>query len=295
MDHPAKNYTLVHRVEDKKFSIDDLTHYSLLLLVGERNFQLCVTDTREGECMIVEDYTLESVPSPEQQARSLQQLFEGHNLLMAGYWKTVKLAVKSRKFTLVPEAFFSSEKLPYYLTLSTSIDTEHDGFYYYRHVQSRAVNVFAADKKLVERIRSLYPSLTVPVVHHGSALIESIQGNRDFTYYKDMYLHVDQDSFSVVVTEDNRLLFYNQFSYHDSQDIVKYTLTVMQEMEMNQHTSRVLMWGNVPAQSEHFRALYRYMRHLEYGKRPSYLNFSYAFDELPDHQYFDLYGLYVCE
>ena len=245
--------------------------------------------------MLMEDYALSGELPDEQRIALLHRLFEEHTLLMAGYWQTVKLAVKNRKATLVPEAFFSSEKLAHYLAMSVPVDTERDGYYYYRHVQSKAVSVFAADKKLVERIRSLYPSLNVPTVHHGSALIEGIQGNRDFTYYRDLYLHLDQDYFSAVVTEDNNLLLYNQFAYRSSQDIIKYTLAVMQEMEMSQQASRVILWGNVAAQSEHFGALYRYVRNLEYGNRPSFLKFSYAFDEIPDHQYFDLYGLHACE
>ena len=294
MDRSLEDYTLTHRVEDKQFSIDDLTHYGLHLLVGEHSFQLCVTDAREGKSMMVEEYALANVSS-EQRIQSIQRLFEEHKLLMAGYWQSVKIGVKNRKFTLVPEAFFSSDKLSSYLALSAPVDTDRDGYYYYRHVQSKAVNVFAADKKLVERIRALYPSLDVPVIHQGSALVEGIQGNRDFTYYKDVYLHIDQDCFSVVVTEDNELLFYNQFPYVTSQDIVKYTLTVMQEMEISQNESRVILWGNIPTKSEHFQVLYRYVRNLTYGHRPTYLTFSYVFDELPDHRYFDLYGLYICE
>lgn len=294
MDRSGEDYTLTHRVEDKLFSIDDLTHYSLLLLFGDHSFQLCVADVREGKGMMVEEYLLADV-SPEQRIQSLQRLFEEHKLLMAGYWQSVKIGVKNQKSTLVPETFFSRDKLASYLGLSAVVDTERDGYYYYRHVQSEAVNVFAADKKLVERVRALYPSLEVPVIHHGSALIESIQGNRDFTYYKDVYLHVDQNCFSVVVTEDNNLVFYNQFPYSDSQDIVKYTLTVMKELDISQEEGRVTVWGNVPARSEHFQALYRYIRNLTFGQRPAYLNFSYVFDELPDHRYFDLYGLYLCE
>ena len=295
MDRSDEHYTLTHRVEDKKFSIDHLTHYSLLLLVGSHDFQFCITDTREGGCMIIEDYALADGLSPEQRTQAIHHLFEEHTLLMAGYWQTVKLAVKNRKCTLIPETFFSSEKLPHYLPLSVSVDAEHDGHYYYRHVQSKAVNVFAANKKMVERIRSLYPSLDVPVIHQGSALVEGVQGNRDFTYYKDIYLHIDRDYFSIVVTEDNDLLFYNQFPYSSSQDIVKYTLTVMKAMKMSQDDSRVILWEALPASSEHFQVLYRYVRNLEYGTRPTYLNFSYAFDEIPDHRYFDLYGLHVCE
>lgn len=288
-------YTLVHRVEDPQFSIDDLTHYSLLLLVGEQDFQVCVIDTREGTCMIVENYQLETTSPAQQRVPALSRLFENHTLLLAGYWKSVKLAVKNQKFTLVPGAFFSSQRLSRYLSLSATTEAEHDGYYYYRHVQSSTVSVFAADKHLVERIRSRYPSLDLQVVHHGSVLVEGIQANRDFTYYKDLYLHLDRNCFSVVVTEDNQLQLYNQFPCRDPQDVIKYTLTAMQELGMNRNKSRVTLWGNVPEQSPYVQQLYRYVRHLRTGTRPSYLKFSYAFDELPDHQYFDLYGLYVCE
>ncbi len=294
MDHSGQ-YTLVRRVEDKDFSIDDLTHYSLLLLVGERSFQVCVIDTREGSCMIVEDYALSGIASPEQHTQTVYQLFEDHTLLMAGYWKTVKLAIKNQCFTLVPDVFFSSEKLPHYLTLSIATDAERDGFYHYRHVQSQAVGVFAANKRLIERVRSLYPSLDLLTVHHSSALIEGIQANRNFTYYRDLYLHVDQTYFSALVTEDNRLILYNQFPCRSPQEVLKYTLAVMNELAMDRNTSRVTLWANAPDQSAYAQLLYRYVRNLEIGTRPSYLKFSYAFDELPEHQYVDLYGLHICE
>ncbi len=294
MEHPT-GYNLVRQVKDKRFSIDDITHYNLLLLVGEGNFQLCVVDARESACLIVEEYTLPKEFPPEQLDQAVMQLFEAHTFLMAGYWQSVKLAIRNGTFTVVPASFFSSSKLIHYLTLSVGVERVHDGQYYYEHTQSQAVMVFAAQKKLVERIRSFYPSLTVPVVHHGSTLIEGIQSNRDFTYYQDMYLHAGQGKLSVVVTQDNNLVLYNQFSYAYTQDLVKYTRGVMEELRMDPNESRVTLWGNIPERSAHFQTLYRYVRNLIHGSRPSFLTFSNTFDELPDHQHFDLYSLHVCE
>ena len=294
MDHPT-GYTLVHQARDKKFSIDNITHYDLLLLVGEGNFQLCVVDARETACLTVEEYALQDESLPEQQDQALVQLFEAHTFLMAGYWHSVKLAIRNRLFTLVPAPFFSDDKLEAHLAFSTEVDPGNNRHYHYRHVQSQAVMVFGAHKKLVERIRAFYPSLTVPVVHHGSALIEGIQRIRDFTYYQDMYLHAGQGRLSVVVTRDNNLVLYNQFPYAYTQDLVKYTRGVMQELGMDPNESRVTLWGNISARSEHFQVLYRYVRNIAYGSRPSFLTFSNAFDELPDHRHFDLYSLHVCE
>ena len=294
MEHPI-GYKLVRQVRDKEFSIDEITHYDLLLLVGERAFQLCVVDARTSTCLTFEEYALPEEVAAEQPDQAVVQLFEGHTFLMAGYWRSVKLGVRNNIFTLVPSSFFSNHKLTHYLTLSAGSRSVNEGHYYYEHTQSQAVMVFAAQKKLVERIRSFYPSLTISVLHHGSAFIEGIQSNRDFTFYKDMYLHTGQGKLSVVVTQDNNLVLYNQFSYAYTDDLVKYTRGVMQELQMDPNESRVTLWGNIPDRSEHFQALYRYVRNIAYGSRPSFLTFSNAFDELPDHQYFDLYSLYRCE
>lgn len=295
MEQEVGNFRLVNRIKDTSFSIDDLTHYNLSLLVGRHDFQFCVIDTRGNKCLLLEDYELEGISSTNIQINTLYKLFEGHHLLMAGYWKSVKLAMKNQKFTILPSHLFSSDHVRDYLKLSTEVDADLDDFYYYKHIQSEAVSVFAAERKIIEKVRSIYPTLTVQVVHHGSAFIEGIQSHRDFTYYKDLYIHIGRSNFSLVVTEDNKLLLYNRFPYQNSQDIVKYTMLTLQELGMSQQETKALVWGTISSNTPHFKELYRYIKNLSFGGRPSYLNFAYMFDEVPDHQYFDLYSIYVCE
>lgn len=295
MGQVAGSHKLTNRVKDINFSIDDLTHYSLSILVGKHDFQFCVSDARDNRCLLLEDYTFEDTLSGHRLSDSLYRLFESHELLMAGYWKSIKLAVKNQKFTLIPSVLFSSDNLQDYLHMSTEVDKDSDSFYYYKHIRSEMVMVFAAEKNFIERIRSIYPTRSLQVLHQGSALIEGIQSHKDFTHNRDMYIYLGRTYFNIVVTENNRLLYYNRFAFQNSQDIIKYTMMVMQEMKLDQHSSKVLVWGNIKVNSEHFRQLYRYIRNISYGSKPSFLKFSYVFDELPDHQYFDLYSIYVCE
>ncbi|WKN33041.1 DUF3822 family protein [Porifericola rhodea] len=295
MEHEIGNFHLINRIKDTNFSIDELTHYNLSLLVGRHDFQFCVIDTRDNKCLLLEDYELEGISSTNALINTLYKLFEGHHLLMAGYWKSVKLAMKNQKFTILPANLFSSDHLRDYLKLSTEVDSELDDYYYYKHIQSEAVCVFAAERKIIEKVRAIYPTLTVQVVHQGSAMIEGIQSHRDFTYYKDLYINIGRENFSLVVNEDNKLLYYNRFPYQNDKDIVKYTMLAMQELDMKQEDTKTIVWGNLGAQSPYFKELYRYIRNISFGGRPSYLNFAYMFDEVPDHQYFDLYSIYVCE
>lgn len=295
MSQITESHKLINRVKDPNFSIDDIAQYSLSLLVGKRDFQFCISDTRDHRCLLVEDYVFEDRLSGNKLRDSLYKIIESHTLLMAGYWKSIRLAIKNPKFTLVPSSLFSSDNLSQYLHMSAEINEDSDHFYYYKHAQSKVVSVFAAEKNLIERVRSIYPTRSVQVLHHGSALIEGIQSHSDFTNNRDMYIHLGRENFSIVVTENNKLLYYNRFPYQSSQDIVKYTMMVMQEMKLDQDSSKVLVWGNIKVKSEHFQQLYQYIRNISYGSKPSYLNFSYVFDELPDHQYFDLYSIYICE
>jgi len=294
LEQGARNYHLVNRVKDTSFSIDDLTHYILSLLVGRHDFQMCVTDTREDRCLLIEDYKLEEISSTNDLINTLYVLFEGHHLLMAGYWKSVKLAMKNQKFTLIPADLFSNDHLKDYLKLSAEVDHDIDDYYFYRHNHSDTVLVFAAERKIIEKVRSIYPTLDVQVLHQGSALIEGIQSHREFTYYKDLYIHIGRHHFSLVVTEDNKLLFYNRFPYHNSADITKYTILSMQELGMGQEDTKTMVWGNIKSDSTHYKELHRYISNISFGGKPSYLKFAFMFDEIPDHQYFDLFSIYVC-
>lgn len=295
MAQATESHKLTHKVKDTKFSIDDIIHYSLSILVGKHDFQFCVFDKRDSRCLLLEDYIFNDPLAGTRLGDSLYKLFESHELLMAGYWKSIKLIIKNQKFTLVPVPLFSAENLPSYLHTSAEIDVSYDNFHYYRHVQSDAILVFAAEKNFTERVKSFYPTKSLQILHQGSCLIEGIQSHKDFTKNKDMYLHIGRSYMSVIVTENNKLLYFNRFSYKNPQDTVKYTMMVMQEMGLDQNNTKVLVWGNIRMNSEHFKELYRYIRNISYGGKPSYLQFSYMFDELADHQYFDLYSTYVCE
>jgi hypothetical protein len=288
-------HQLVLSIKDPNFSIDDLAYYTLSLLVGRNDFQFCVTDTRENRCLMLEDYQFENTPSSDELTDTLFKLLESHHVLMAGFWKAVKLVVKNQKFTLLPASLFTSDNLKNYLKMSTEVDETADEFFYYKHVQSEAVSVFAIESKIITHLRSVYPTLSIQVIHHGSALIEGIQRHKDYTHDCDMFLHLDHTHLSIVVTDNGEFICYNRFAYQNAKDVLKYILMVMQELGQHQESTKVLVWGEINANSESFQELYHYIRNVSFGSKPNYLRFSFIFDEAADHQYFDVYSIYACE
>jgi hypothetical protein len=289
------SYKLVRKIKDDNFDVERLHQYGLSMQVGIRDFQFCITDEETNTCLLLEDYVFENVKTIKTRLSILASLFENHHLLMAGFWKSVKLSIKSHKFSLVPSSHFLEESMRDYLLLNCEVNDTVEDVYYYKHISSNAVNIFAADKRLVKWMRSLYPSKNLQVIHQGSALIEGILRYDDHTHEKTVFCIIDRGILHVFVSENQKLHYYNQFAVKTSKDYLKYIMLVFREFGLSQRHQKVIVWGNIKHDSEHFELLQKYIGNISFGSKPSYLNFNFMFDEIPDHQNFDLFSVFLCD
>ena len=295
METAVATYKQVKKVKDAKFDVDDLHHYGLCLQVGIRDFQCSIIDSRNNRCLLFEEFTFENVKTIKTRLHVLKDLFENHSFLMAGFWNSIKLSIKSHKFSLVPQSVFTNEGLSDYLSLSSPLHPSFESIFFYKHIASDAVNVFAADKMLVDWIKSFYHAKEVLLVHQGSAFIEGILKYDDHTTEKSMFCLFDRGILHVAVTADKKLLYYNQFAVRKSPDYLKYIMLVFKELGLSQKKSKVLFWGNLTPQSPHIQLLKKYIRDISFGSRPSYLRYNYMFDEIPDQEGFDLFSVFLCD
>lgn len=291
----SATYKLVKRIKDSKFDVDELHHYCLSMQIGIRDFQMSITDTRTDTCLLLEDYILQDVKTINARLQVLAKLFENHHLLMAGFWSSIKLSLKSHKFSLIPATHFVEDSVRDYLMLNCTINDSVESEYTYKHTSSNVVNAFAADKRLVSWINSLYPNKEIEVIHQGSALIEGILKYNTETESKIVYCILDRGIMHVFVSENHKLHYYNQFSIKEAKDYVKYVMLVFKEFNLNQRTQKVMLWGNISKGSDHYKLFSKYIGNISFGKRPGNLKFNYHFDELADHQYFDLLSVYLCD
>ncbi|MDW3193096.1 MAG: DUF3822 family protein [Cytophagales bacterium] len=289
------DYRLIKRVKDPKFEIDNLHHYSLVLQIGINDFQLCVIDGRSNGVLYFEDFKLENIKTVNTRLKVLHGVFDSHHFLTAGFWKSVKVSIKSHKFSLVPKDHFVSSSSSDYLVINSEVKPNIEEVIHYEHGTSGLVNVFAVDKKLLGWIKSIYPAIAVSIVHQGSALIEGLQKNIASDGSKKMYCNVDRGILHIIVMEGKNLLYYNQFAARQSEDYLKYVMTVFKEVGLSPKKNGILMWGTLKAQSKHVDLLKKYFKDIEYAGKARHLVFSHAFDEIPEYHYFDTYGAYLCD
>ena len=107
MKAAKKEYKLFKKIKEDKIEVDQLHHYDLNLLLGNRDLQIAVIDKRDNRCLIVEDFIISSIDSYSKLVDIFEHIFDDHHLLKAGFWSSVKVGIKGNKFALVPESLFN--------------------------------------------------------------------------------------------------------------------------------------------------------------------------------------------
>ena len=288
-------YKLLKRAKDDKFEVDRLHLYCITIQIGIKDLQILVVDTETSSCVLIENFALNNVTTISERLQLLADLFESHSLLKAGFWKVVKISLKTHKFSLIPSALFEEESMGAYLRLNCQVNDKIEGEYYYQHKGSNVVNAYAFDGRLVKWVKGIYPNKKVVVFHQGSALIEGVLRYASKISGKAVFGIQDRGVLHVFVAESGKLLYYNQFAIKTAQEFVKYTLMVFKEFGLNPKSQLVVLWGTLTNQSEQYINLKKYIANVQFGDRPSYLRLSYHFDDIPDHQYFDLFSTYLCD
>ena len=295
MEVTSTSYKLIKSVKSSKFSIDELHYYNLSLQVGIRDFQVNILDTRNGNCLLLEDYILAKVKSNGELVTILSEIVENHYLLAAGFWKSVKIIFKNSKFSLVPASMFVKDALVDYLSINAEFNEEKEEALYYKNIRSNAVSVFAVNKELINWARMRYDKADLGILHQSISLIEGVLSERKQYPDNSIYLYVDRFKLHVLAIKGGELQYYNQFSINQFSEYIKYIMLVVKGLHFSQKSTNVVLWGYIGKKSPHFEEFNKFIKNISFGNRPKFVNFDYAFDEIQDHHFFDLYSAYLCE
>ena len=295
MQTTALHYKLIKKVKDERFDEEFIQQYHLLIHIGTRDFQLLVVDPRENRVLLLEDFVLPNLTSHAELLQLLDQLFDSHALLKAGFWNRIKISIKNQKFIQVPLALYAEESLHDYLKFNAQVDPETEDFMATVNKGAQAVTVFAINKDLRQWLDGIYPNNKPVITHQSAALIEGTLKVSGSFPNQTLYIYVDRFKLHILSCRDGKLLYYNQFSIKQFSDYVKYIMLVMKSLNMDQQTSQVVLYGYVGKNSPHYHEFYKYISNVRFGVRPDFLQFGYMFDEVQDHHFFDLFGIHLIE
>ncbi len=295
METLISNFTLNQKVKDDVFDVDLIAQYILSLQLGNDSFRFCVVDSVFKKCLWLEDYNFQPVFSAEQTINQLEQIYDEHQVLRAGFWKDIRLSFRNQNFTLVPNVLFKSQNASDYLKVSNGHYIPDKDVFYHHHASDGFVNVFKADHKVLEWFNSAYSSRDIHPLHQNSSFIEGVIQQKLSFNERAMFISIEKNYITIVIRQEKQIEFCNTFTYQNEQDFVYYVMLVMDGLQLNPDECKVILLGEIVDKSPVFSNLFKYVRNISLGNRPTHLRFSYRFDEVLEQRYFDLYNIYLCE
>lgn len=281
-------YKLLKKIKDPKFNIDNIDRYYLSIQLGVRDFQVFILDGADRRALLLEDYIFEETNNIDALIEILKRAFDNHHLLLAGFWKSVSVIFKNRKFALVPEIFFSRDNAVQLLSLNHQVNKNTTSILSLHHQKASFVNVFGAEKKLIDFFNNIYKTKKVKYMHQSSPVINGSLKVTD----NNFLVYIDRFNLHISVIQNGSLLFYNQFLIKKIEDYTRYIKLVAADLKIDLSNTEILLYGFLGKNTPQFKYLEKNVQNIKLGGRPKGIKFGYVFDEIADHQYFDIYSLY---
>lgn len=198
----------------------------------------------------------------------------------------VRCALYNANATLVPRRLFNAGELPAYFQL---LLPAADYVYGYDELPEFDCYLAFATEPDIQRLCRLYfPK--APVQHLAAAVIRGFQRQRANQEH-EVCVNIRNQSAQVLVFDRNNLVFYNSFHCSRASDLLYFTLLAYDQCRISPRDTPLLLAGDVLADSEIYRLLYRYIRNIRFVARPEAYQFRQHLNDVPDHLGFDLMSL----
>jgi len=283
---------LITSLFDKALSTEASKYCRLSIQFSLDGFSFCVCDVNRNKYSGIEVHEFHNVSTVIVLNSIIKDLIEKRDWLKTEYEKT-EIIFESAKSTLVPVALFDHNHVADYLKLNNHPDLgEVIGNERLRQLD--AENVFSIPEILVKTLHEHFPGASIH--HFASSLIESL-----LIRYKNldsspiMFANVRKSWLDIIVLNKGKLQFFNSFRYREKEDFVYFLIFVFEQLTLNPENTELKLMGEIPKVSPLFDLTFKYVRNVGFVERGHEYAFSYVFDEIPQHYYFNLLNLHRCE
>lgn len=218
--------------------------------------------------------------------------FVGKNeLLIRKFQKTVIITPAS-KYTIVPGALFAADKSSEYFSFVHQLDNGEE-LNSTKLFFDEAVLIYASDLAYNQIIKDYFPhSAALPGV---AAFVDFILPRYRNIRSSAMFLNIYSDNFDLLLLNDGNMIFCNNFNFKTIEDLVYYTIFVIDQLKVNPEKVELKLSGNIGTNTELLKLLRKYIKTVDLLNYEPDAQMSYALNELDRYRYIDLFNPRLCE
>ncbi len=276
-------------IYEESFVKNAISSYNLSALVGADRFSFLAYDQAHNKVQFLKDYSFRIADSKPLKS-IIHEVHSQDNLLKSRYAKS-SIAIINEKSTLIPSRLYNeSHNRTYFEKLML---LQNDDVLLVNDIPELDIkNIFAIDLGLKKLIDGYFPNANII---HNSTLF--IRGAKELSKHRNgyqVYLDINGDQFQIVLYDDQDLMFSNSFNFKTSNDFIYFTMLIFDQFNLKPEAVPLYLSGQIVEDSELYKLIYRYIRHIHFIQFPHFLNFGKRLKKHLGHHYFNLYCSKLC-
>lgn len=277
---------------DKSFNEQNTRNYVMSITLDIHGFTAGIYDQGKNKVLGIITHHFEGLKKEGEITGQLEVFLSTVSWLTLPF-SNVNLVYKNNESTLVPMPLFDKNNAALYLEFNHVFQKNNRiAFDNIKHTD--AVNVYGLPKSLIEKVKTTWPNIVLK--HSATSLIENLSVLvKNKSDNNTLFIDVSVGSFDLVYFKDNKLHFYNQFSFHTKTDFIYFLLSAIEQLKLNPESVNLMLLGKIDKSDEIYEIVYRYVRNIEFVKRNDNYSYSYVLDELKQHEHFVLFNSLQCE
>lgn len=233
-------------------------YHKLSIQVSLNGLSFCVLDTIGKKIVKAEKHTFDNRLNPYGAQKELKRFIKKQQIKDYAF-SEVMVVHRNDLFSLVPKDLFDPKEMANYLKFNTKI-LANDLLEYDEIPSFEMVNVYVPFVNINNFIYELFGDFEFK--HHGTVLIESLLGRNASSAEAVCYTYVTANELDIVILQNKKLIFYNNFSYKTPEDFLYYLLFTWEQLRLDPNDIKLRLFGTVEEGDLIFSICQDYIQHL---------------------------------
>ncbi|MCD6113240.1 MAG: DUF3822 family protein [Bacteroidales bacterium] len=278
---------------DKSFNLKNTIKYVLSIQLRLNGFSFSILNSESNNFIALKsvNYNNPLKFNSHEYFNKLNDSFSENEILNKSF-KRINIIIRNYKSTLIPFPLFEVYDKNNYAFFNNDIQ-EDDLVVYDKLTNLEAYNVYTIPVGLKSKLIELFPESRVR--HFSTPLIEGLLIKYKNQNINKAFLNVEKDHFDLVIFNNYKLIFFNSFEYKTDKDFIYFLLFTFEQLKINPENFDLVLLGNILKGSKEYNIILKYVRNVSFIKRNDYYKYSYLFEPLPQHFFYNLLNSDLCE
>ena len=276
---------------DKTFDSTQTHLYHLSVQISLDGIYFSLLDIPRGKYIELNGHHF-FLKRPRLLLKNVREAIESEDIFSYDF-KSIDILYFTKKFTLVPQAFYGRGLADKYLWFN---NVQEKGFVVEKTLFPKAGCwcIYDMPQNLKEYLSLKFPKAGIR--HNLFPLLEGgLKRNRAYPDREQVHLNFFRDSFEMVVINGSKLVHCNIFNYKTDRDILYYVLFVFDQLKLSSESTELILYGQIPQVSPVYHLFKKYVKLTSFARLDTTYQYSYTFSQLPEHYFYSLLSIYKCE